>query len=83
MIPEINGSSQTPNPKDTKSGLNLPAARLSPANRYIEWQETTSLKSSQAEFEITPKPNEIVFTGVGFKPTKSVITKHHLDDTET
>jgi len=81
--PETQGHSQVSNEKDIRPSANQPAARLSPAHRYIEWQEVGSLRSSQAEYQITPKPNEIVFTGVDFKASKSVITKHHLDDTET
>ncbi len=63
--------------RESKSGT--PAvAQLSPSHRYVD-----SLRSSHGDYEITPKPNEIVFSGIDFKSTKNVITKHHLDDSET
>jgi len=56
-------------------------ARQSPANRYIEWQEG-SVGTTKDEYGLTPKPNEIVFTGLETRGSKNTVTRHHLDDSQ-
>jgi hypothetical protein len=56
-------------------------ARQSPSNRYIEWQEG-SIGTMKDEYGLTPKPNEIVFTGIETRGLKNTVTRHHLDDSQ-
>jgi len=56
--------------------------RLSPAHRYIEWQEG-SVGPTKDEYGLTPKPNEILFTGIEPKgSSKNIVTRHHLDGSQ-
>ena len=67
--------------KENRSSRDQKLARQSPANRYIEWQEG-SVGTTKDEYGLTPKPNEIVFTGLETRGIKNTITRHHLDDSQ-
>ena len=67
--------------KENRNSRDQRLARQSPANRYIEWQEG-SIGTTKDEYGLTPKPNEIVFTGLETRGHKNTVTRHHLDDSQ-
>ncbi len=40
------------------------------------------IKRSKLDYEITPKPNEIIPPPIDFSANRNFITRHHLDDSQ-